>query len=193
MRSRGVWVALGVAGIVVALGALGTWGAVAYTARPDFCAGCHLMQTRYVSWKRSPHSTAATCIQCHSEPGLIGEVKAHLNGTRYLWVILTGDKSGTILRAAVSSETCAQCHPSSRLPEAIAARRIDHARHLARDISCAQCHAGLVHGSLYGHQTRPAVETCGRCHASERPGPGRPGGAASPRPPQHGPSDDLGI
>src|SRR5918994_7087221 len=106
MRSRAIWLALGVAGIVVALLGLAAWGAVAYTARPDFCASCHLMQTRYVSWKRSPHYAAATCIQCHSEPGLIGEVKAHLNGTRYLWVILTGDKSGTILRAAVSSATC---------------------------------------------------------------------------------------
>lgn len=168
MRARAAW--LTVVGVIVVVGvvALAAWGAVAYTSRPDFCAGCHVMQTRYVSWKRSPHVTAATCIQCHSEPGLLGEIKAHLNGTRYLWVLLTGAKSGTILRAAVSSDTCAQCHPASRLPQATATFRIDHARHLAREIPCASCHAGLVHASLYGHQAQPARATCDGCHTAER-------------------------
>jgi nitrate/TMAO reductase-like tetraheme cytochrome c subunit len=190
MRSRAVWLALGVAGIVVVLVGLAVWGAVAYTARPDFCAGCHVMQTRYVSWKRSPHSAAATCIQCHSEPGLIGEMKAHLNGARYLWVILTGEKSGAILRAAVSSATCAQCHPAQRLPQATATLRIDHAVHLARDIACAQCHAGLVHSSLYGRQVRPALETCDRCHSIERPVAGRPISPGRQPPPSSSPPDE---
>jgi nitrate/TMAO reductase-like tetraheme cytochrome c subunit len=168
MRWRAVWLGLAGAGVVVGVVALAAWGAVAYTSRPAFCASCHVMQTRYVSWQRSPHGRAATCIQCHAEPGLVGEIKAHLNGTRYLWVLLTGDKSGTILRAAVSSATCAQCHPASRLPQDTATLRVDHARHVARGIPCAGCHAGLVHGTLYGHQARPAVERCDRCHAAER-------------------------
>lgn len=186
-RARTIWLALGVAGIAMAVLGLATWGAVAYTARPDFCGSCHLMQTRYVSWKRSPHHSAATCIQCHSEPGRFGEIKAHLDGTRYLWVMLTGEKSGAILRADVSSETCGQCHAVAWLPEATATLRIGHRLHLGLGIQCSECHAGLVHGSLYGHQARPDVATCFRCHASERRLLGRPEavGGQQPTPKTH--------
>jgi len=164
---RAFWLVLLLLLVVVGIGAAGAWGVMRYTGSPGFCASCHVMETRYVSWQRSPHREKATCIQCHSEPGPWGELRAHLNGTRYLYVMLTGEKSGPILRAAVASETCRHCHATLTLPEATSTHRVLHGVHLARAIECTACHGGLVHGSLYGHQARPAMETCVGCHARE--------------------------
>ena len=166
---RAVWAIPVLVVVVVGVGVVAAWEVMNYTASPGFCATCHLMQTRYVSWQRSPHWEKATCIECHSEPGRLGELKAHLSGTRYLYVMLTGEKTGPILRASVGSATCAQCHPANALREGTATHPPFHGRHLRRGVECAACHAGLVHGSLYGRQARPSMETCVDCH--ERQGP----------------------
>lgn len=152
-----------VAGVLLVVG-VGTWGVVAYTARPQFCASCHVMQTRHVSWQRSAHVNAATCIQCHAEPGPWGEVKAHLDGARYLYVMLTGEKSGPILRGEVEAASCLACHPRERLADRSRNHEIRHDTHLARGLDCMACHAGLVHGSLRGESVRPAMEGCAECH-----------------------------
>jgi nitrate/TMAO reductase-like tetraheme cytochrome c subunit len=166
---RFFWATLVLVVVVIGIGAVAAWGVVTYTGSPDFCASCHVMETRHISWLRSGHAGRATCIECHSDPGLWGEMKAHLNGTRYLYVMLTGEKSGPILKAHVASATCAQCHAPASLPEAAPARRIAHREHLARGVECTACHAGLVHGSLYGHLGQPAIETCAGCHAKASP------------------------
>jgi len=180
---RTVWPILGLVAVVVGIGVLAAWGALAYTGSPQFCASCHVMETRYVSWQRSPHVNKATCIQCHSEPGPWGEFWAHVNGTRYLYVMLTGEKSAPILRAAVARATCEHCHRAEALPDATRTARIEHRSHLAREMECTACHAGLVHGSLYGQQAQPAARTCVNCHATENPVLARVGRAgATPAP-----------
>lgn len=163
------WLTLTLIFAVVGIGVVAAWGVITYTGSPAFCASCHIMQTRYVSWQRSPHGGKATCIQCHSEPDAWGELKAHLNGTRYLYVMLTGEKSAPILKATVAAATCERCHAAETLPEATRTHRILHREHLDREIECTACHAGLVHGSLYGRQARPAMEGCVGCHARESP------------------------
>jgi nitrate/TMAO reductase-like tetraheme cytochrome c subunit len=154
-----------VVAIVVGLG----WGVMAYTSTPSFCNSCHVMNTRYVSWHRSPHMAAATCIECHAEPGWGGELKAHLNGARYLVVMLTGEMSGPLIQAEVSDATCLHCHLPAQLPESVRNHRILHAKHMDRGVRCVACHGGLVHGTLYGGQARPAMTLCVDCHAQRSP------------------------
>jgi cytochrome c nitrite reductase small subunit len=158
-------IALAVLALVVGLG----WGVVTYTATPTFCNTCHVMNTRYVSWQRSSHGIAATCIECHSEPGWWEELKAHLNGTRYLYVMLTGEKTGPLIRAEVSDASCLRCHQRDRLPEVVHNHRVLHAKHLGLGVNCVSCHAGLVHGSLYGGEARPTMRLCVECHAQRSP------------------------
>ena len=166
---RGWWlVLLGAFGLFLLVAALG-WGAMTYTSQPSFCNNCHLMNTRFVSWQRSPHMAAATCIQCHSEPGRWEELKAHLNGARYLYVMLTGEKSGPFIKAEVSDASCLRCHRRERLPNVVRNHRILHVKHLDARLNCANCHAGLVHGNLYGGQARPAMQLCIDCHAERTP------------------------
>jgi nitrate/TMAO reductase-like tetraheme cytochrome c subunit len=161
----GLLLAAVVLAIIIGLG----WGVLAYTSTPDFCNSCHVMNTRFVSWQRSPHMAAATCIACHSEPGWWGEMKAHLNGARYLVVMLTGEMSGPLIRAEVGDVSCLHCHPPEQLPETVRNHRILHAKHMGMGLHCGDCHAGLVHGTLYGGQARPAMALCVECHAQRSP------------------------
>lgn len=163
------WLTLALVLAVILVTVFAAWGVMTYTGSPTFCAGCHVMETRYMSWRRSSHGEKATCIQCHSDPGTWGELKAHLNGTRYLYVMLTGEKSGPILKASVESAVCERCHSVDLLPEVLRAHKILHGVHRARGIECTGCHAGLVHGNLHGSQPRAAMRGCVTCHAKESP------------------------
>jgi len=145
--------------------ALMTWAALAYTGQPGFCATCHLMQTRYVSWARSDHSRAAACMDCHAEPGALGEIKAHLNGARYLWVLATG-RPQVILRAEVPQGTCAKCHPIEDLPTEAEGVRLAHRAHFGADVRCEECHAGF-HNDLGGGDLRSGFDGCTRCHGPQ--------------------------
>ena len=85
-----------IVGVLIFVGAVSLGGMAVYSKQSSFCASCKIMQTRYVGWERSTHARSihakADCITCHSEPGIIGEFKAHLNGARYVVARLTRGK-----------------------------------------------------------------------------------------------------
>jgi len=114
-------------------------GTAAYelvTDKPEFCATCHLMGTRYISHRRSAHGRAAVCMDCHSEPGGVGWLKAHIGGARYLYAIATGSVQARVIQTKVSSEACVKCHTSgcARVPPGPHLPRIRD-----RD-DCTTCH-----------------------------------------------------
>lgn len=128
---------------------------------PRFCARCHPMQTRFVSWRRSAHGAVADCMSCHAEPGAIGWLVAHLQGSRYVWAMLIGDRSRSVLSARVSDSSCLRCHSG------IADRTDDtHARHRSVRTECTECHTSTVFHSPR-LRTPPAVDhtACTRCHS----------------------------
>ncbi|MBU0463223.1 MAG: NapC/NirT family cytochrome c [Proteobacteria bacterium] len=155
--------------IVIAVASKAT---IDYTTRPYFCGGCHLMQTRYVSWKRSAHGDAnATCFQCHSDPGLIGEAKAKINGIKYLYYEQMGYRDVQILRAEVSNESCMRCHVIDKMDEKmqklinpVQHSRSSHKSHV-KDLnySCAVCHEDIMHITLEG-ASKKAWGSCKNCH-----------------------------
>lgn len=162
-HGRGPVLLLGLIGLAaMAVGLF--YGGIKYTSQPSFCASCHAMETRYVSWLRSSHGSKAGCMDCHSEPGAWNEFKAHMNGLRYLWVQVTGEKTGPVVVAEVSDVSCAKCHPAEDLKNVIRGHQVDHSRHLSRDIGCAQCHERIVHGTFSGKPIRPSMTTCVECH-----------------------------
>jgi hypothetical protein len=160
-RTRLVWgLSLG----AVALTALSA-AALVYTSRPEFCASCHIMQTRYVSWARSVHAPVTNCLSCHAEPGVVGEIVAHLNGARYLYVQALGGPETVILRGEVADGTCAKCHPPGTLPQvAPNGVRIAHEAHVRVGLRCHDCHVGF-HDSLQEGVLESGFERCGECHA----------------------------
>ncbi len=154
--------------VLAAIVGLGVAGAMSYTARPSFCRSCHLMETRYVTWRRSAHADAVGCISCHSEPGRVNEARAHLSATRYLWALATGRRSGAIIRGTAFSDACAECHPASTLPEVLyqvrgpgSGHTPAHAVHADVGVECADCH---YQPSFHVSEPAAPMATCVGCH-----------------------------
>lgn len=158
-RLTAIIIVLAVVVVAAALAGLYTWAST-----PGFCNICHIMSTRYVSWQRSDHWNKATCIQCHSEPGTIGEIKAHLRGARYVYALVTGTRAAPVLTAEVSNASCERCHKTDELGGIIRGHDPEHAAHLQLGMKCTACHDNLVHGTLSGTALRPYMATCDDCH-----------------------------
>ncbi len=135
-----------------------------WISTPNFCNTCHIMSTRYVGWQRSTHKNVATCIQCHSGPGFVGEARAHIEASRYLWVILTGQRSREVLKSDVPDTSCLKCHDIDDIEVSFKAHDVDHKSHAEAGISCIGCHDNVSHGELLGGPQYPAMSSCADCH-----------------------------
>jgi nitrate/TMAO reductase-like tetraheme cytochrome c subunit len=155
-------------GVLIFVGAVTVGGMAVYSKQSSFCASCKIMQTRYVGWERSTHARSvhakADCITCHSEPGIVGEFKAHLNGARYVFVRVTGGHAGAILRGKVYTKACLACHKVEDIRTKISGHEVNHRAHLAHKLDCFECHRDLAHGTLLGEPTVRPMETCVSCH-----------------------------
>jgi len=140
-----------------------------YTSEPSFCGGCHLMQTRFISYKRSVHKDA-TCISCHTAPGFIGEMKGHINGVKYLYYDYKGYRTTQILHAEVENEACMLCHDTSDMDKSMenminSVQQTSHQSHVFdMDISCTECHGNIMHVTMLGTAERTAIASCRNCH-----------------------------
>jgi nitrate/TMAO reductase-like tetraheme cytochrome c subunit len=93
---------------------VGGVAAVTWTETADFCGRCHTMDPELKAHALSPHREVA-CAECHVEPGLDGWVKAKLNGTRQLIMVLTGTFQTPIPPPdhgdlPPTDATCVRCH-----------------------------------------------------------------------------------
>ncbi len=103
--------------LVAAFGAaftIGTVVAVQWTETADFCGRCHTMGPELKAYEMSPHREVA-CVECHTEPGTAGWVKAKMNGTKQLFQVLTGTFPRPIpapdhALLPPTSLTCLKCH-----------------------------------------------------------------------------------
>ena len=128
--------------------------------KPEMCATCHIMGTRYTSFRRSSHAEVAVCMDCHSDPGFIGEMEAHLDGVSYLYALVTGSRSGTIIKAEVSNESCLDCHPEYLEEKPL------QAIHIKAGGKCSDCHDNLmIHRSnLIPSLAVTQARNCNECH-----------------------------
>ena len=111
---RGLFVLFVLVGAFGAALAVGTVVAVQWTETTDFCGRCHTMGPELKAYEMSPHREVA-CVECHTEPGIAGWVKAKVNGTRQLVEVLTGTFPRPIPAPDHSllpptSVTCLKCH-----------------------------------------------------------------------------------
>ena len=86
---RGLFVLVVLVGALGATFTIGTVVAVQWTETADFCGRCHTMGPELKAYEMSPHREVA-CVECHTEPGIAGWVKAKVNGTKQLVEVLTG-------------------------------------------------------------------------------------------------------
>lgn len=169
LNRRGtIILAFGVLCLLLAFGGISK-AMIDYTSRPVFCGGCHLMQTRYISFSRSIHNKAI-CMDCHTEPGFIGEMKGHINGVKYLYYAYKGYRTASIIRAKVENESCLVCHTIDQMDRNIGmfaslVQETSHKSHIYDlKLSCTNCHGNIMHVRLDGTSEKTVFQHCKDCH-----------------------------
>lgn len=145
-----------------------------YVGSNKFCAyTCHQMETRAAIWKQSTHKDIK-CITCHSEPGVIGEFKAHIEGVKYLKAFLKGKTTHLTIfatrRNPARLNACIHCHPADKLTEESETIRIGHVAHVvSNEYLCTDCHEDMIHGthSFEVEMSVPKEKNCIACHLRE--------------------------
>lgn len=159
--------------IVVLVIAAGS-GTYIYVGSNKFCAyTCHQMNTRAAIWQKSTHKDIK-CITCHSEPGIVGEFKAHIDGLNYLKSFVKGKTTHLTIfatrRNPARLKACIYCHPADTLSEANENFRIGHVTHVVKnEYLCTDCHEDMIHGthSFEVDMSMPQEKNCIACHLRE--------------------------
>ncbi len=89
-----------------------------WTETADFCGRCHTMAPELQAYEAGPHKSVA-CAECHVEPGIMGWIKAKINGTKQLIEVVLGSYPTPIpppdhADMPPASETCEGCHGVTR-------------------------------------------------------------------------------
>lgn len=117
---------------------LGPPNLLAKSSSPDFCAGCHVMESNYEAWIHAGAHRRKTCVDCH--------LPNENMGIHYLWKSLDGLKDAVIFYSGrvpeqmklsshgekVLQTNCVRCHESS-------VSMIDTQR------KCWNCHRRISH------------------------------------------------
>lgn len=99
----------------LALVAVAGFGATHYMETDEFCGQvCHVPMTPQFTAHQVPPHASVSCVDCHVSPGAAGTIRAKLNGTRQLALLLVGSYERPIASPArglpVAADTCWQCH-----------------------------------------------------------------------------------
>ena len=111
-----------------------------YTAQPNFCASCHIMEPYYQTWQNDPHGGKANvaCVDCHYAPGERSTINAKMRGLSQLASYFSGRFGATRPRAHVAPESCltSNCHGDYEFmdkPLKIGTISFRHSMHLKHD------------------------------------------------------------
>jgi nitrate/TMAO reductase-like tetraheme cytochrome c subunit len=148
------------------------FAALEYTARPEFCRGCHNMEPYYQSWKHSSHNKVP-CIECHYDPGALETLEGKFKALSQLAKYVTRTQ-GTKPWAEISDQSCMRsgCHYTRLLEGTIQFGRVkfNHRHHLlesrrGRRLRCTSCHSQIVQGS----HMKVTASVCFACHFKKGP------------------------
>ncbi|MEJ2312382.1 MAG: NapC/NirT family cytochrome c [Gemmatimonadales bacterium] len=155
-------------GIVVVIAAtIGAVGFIEYSAQPNFCLNCHVMEPYYESWATSSHKDVK-CIACHYAPGIKAEAMGKLQAANQVVKYVTGSY-GLRPWAEIDDAACLRsgCHTERLLEGEVDYRgvRFDHAHHLGelrrgKQLRCTSCHSQIVQGD----HIAVTPTTCYLCH-----------------------------
>jgi NapC/NirT cytochrome c family protein len=116
---RTVFVLIAATFVNLVIVSIASFGAVEYTESQAFCGQtCHtVMEPEFVAHQSGLHGSVH-CVTCHVGPGAGGFLTAKLNGTRQLWLAMTGRHSRPIPTPVKNMpdvrSSCEQCHRPDR-------------------------------------------------------------------------------
>jgi len=131
---------------------------------PRFCVSCHLMQRAFDSWALSAHK-GLTCHDCHH----LSMIEQNMLLVSFVANRPTAvpARHGSII---VSSKYCQECHVQGSEKRGKAPLIKDspfHARHLAKNLECTQCHGEVGPDKQGLHRFLPTEKFCTKCHAGK--------------------------
>ena len=141
-RGKRLWLYLGVAAVVViAVGGFVSFGPPKLFAKsetPEFCAGCHVMESQYEAWRHQGSHRRIKCIDCHL-PNDNFPNHAAWKGLTGMWdtfAFYSGRVPENIQiskrGAQIAQANCRRCHE-----ETLARVTLDR--------NCWECHRRLTH------------------------------------------------
>ena len=159
------------------------------TASYKFCGMCHNMDTYIESWKNSSHKEVS-CLECHFEPGVWGELKGKWKAQTHVVMKITGTAPPRP-HTEISDSSCLRegCHSTSELKaDTINFKGVDfsHETHLdslrrGKKLKCVSCHSQIVQGEhltvtettcfmchFYDKENHLEISDCQTCHTSSR-------------------------
>lgn len=96
------------------LGGIALGGAEYYTARPEFCRSCHVMEPYFLSWSRDVHGAKlhVRCVDCHYAPGERHTFEAKFKGLSQAASYFSGRYGASRPRAHFNEASCltSSCH-----------------------------------------------------------------------------------
>jgi nitrate/TMAO reductase-like tetraheme cytochrome c subunit len=138
-----IWLAVGVVAFVAVVAVI-----FYVTGEASFCGSCHEMQPEVNGWRAGTHKDVS-CFACHSDPGVIGYLKAHVgDGLRDVWVHFTQRPETIVVKGQIIPQSrCLACHgdkaqgkaPAFPTPQTV----FDHPD---RTSYCPECHRDSIHG-----------------------------------------------
>ncbi len=142
------------------------------TASPKFCGMCHNMTTYIESWRQSSHKNVS-CLECHFEPGVWGELKGKWKAQTHVVMKITGTAPPRP-HTEISDASCLRegCHSTEQLESKTVKFKgvnFSHDTHLSelrrgKKLKCVSCHSQIVQGK---HLTVTET-TCFVCHFYDR-------------------------
>ncbi len=100
--------------VMAVLGGAGMGGAEYYTAQPNFCGSCHVMDPYYKSWQSDKHGALldVRCVDCHYAPGEHHTFMAKFRGLSQAASYFSGRSGASRPRAHVADASCltSKCH-----------------------------------------------------------------------------------
>lgn len=120
-----------------------------FSANPEACKNCHIMQQQFDSWQKASHHTAAACVDCHLPHDIlekyIAKAENGYNHSRAFTIqdfhepILINKKNSDILQ-----QNCLNCHLDT-------VNELVHSVVEKQDaIQCIHCHRSVGHGQTAG-------------------------------------------
>lgn len=159
------------------------------TANYRFCGMCHNMDSYIESWKQSSHKDVS-CLECHFEPGVWGELKGKWKAQTHVVMKITGTappRPHTIINDA----SCLRegCHSTTDLKaNTVKFKGVDfsHDTHLSelrrgKKLKCVSCHSQIVQGEhltvtettcfnchFYDKENHTEISDCQTCHTQSK-------------------------
>jgi len=110
----------------------------AKSSTPEFCAGCHVMETEYEAWRHAGAHRRIKCVDCHlpNDNQVRHLTWKNIDGMKDMVLFYSGKVSENLRiserGARVVQENCKRCHE-----ETIARITVDR--------NCWECHRRLAH------------------------------------------------